>query len=1161
MTTWLFRKIPFRLTFFLALLWLTVLSSGLSAADIGGYGQGCQQDPSTAGQQLPGAGDCLQNGQNADNLTPEQRDAIQREVSRNGGLTPEAIEALRQDPEFRDVDVDEILRGRELQQMKDGGQGEWGSVDYNADGPRGRPDDVDNEANGYDGGAYGRGRVNGGEMAGADESGDYNGAPYDRNGDDGVDYGNYNKGGRESNAYGPGPGRGDYSGQNAGNPGAGRYGGNFYGNDVYGGNGFGPRKGDDGNYGNGGYAGGRPRRGPAGNYYGTGGNNKDYYDTGRHGAGPYHLSYGNGPGNGGHGATAPGPYRLEYDERADREWPGTVRPLPEKDSLFDRYMKDTPLEAGRLKPFGYDLFKWAVLRQPVDLPVASDYAVGPGDEINVFLWGRVNARYTLKVSRDGTVLFPNVGALTVSGMNFEEMRRFLTNEARKIVGADVSITMGRLRSIQVFVLGEVEKPGAYTLGAMSTLTNGLMAAGGPTSIGSLRRIDLKRGDSTVATMDFYDLLLNGDRSKDFRLQNGDLIFVPTIGPIIGVAGNVRRPAVYELAEGADLSAALRLAGGIIPTAYTQQIQVERAVNNEKRIVVDINAKEPGAASSFKLQDGDLVKVASIVDRDVNAVYLHGNVKRPGKYELKEGTRLRDVLKDESALKKESFLGYGLIKRLVPPTYEVELVPFSLKAAFSDASSAENIALKPLDVIYVFSEWFFRDRPTVTISGYVRKGGRFKLEDNMTVKDLVLLAGSLGKDASRKDFEIYRTDPDTKKVTLVKLDLGKAMDGDGANNLLLKDQDRVVVHSVRETSPGQTVTVVGQVNRPGRYEYAENMTVKDLVFAAGGLRESAYVDEAELASSSIEAGRSFAITYEKIDLAKAMAGDPANNIKVNPYGTLFVKKIPGWREENYVEIKGEVVFPGRYIVRKGDRLSSLIGRAGGFTPRAYVKGAVFTRESVRRLQQKNIDEAVSRLEKTILSTASSTIQKSLSPEDAKQQADALDQKKELLAKMKAAKAKGRISINIDEAMKERGSSFDVRLEDMDRLVIPERPAEVQVMGSVYNQTAFVYDPAASISSYIRKAGGFTEDANDDEIYILKEDGTAVSRSYDGSWGLRWDSVNHRWVTGGFMNSSLDPGDTVVVPEKLEKIAWLKEIKDITQILYQIAIATGVAMTIK
>lgn len=1045
MTTWLFRKIPFKLTFFLALLWLPVLPSGLPAADTVGYGQACPQDPS--GQPpLSGAGDCRQgpNRRNADDLTPEQRDAIQREMSRNGGLTPEAMDALRQDPEFREVDVDEILRGRELQQMKDGGQGENGDVDHNTGASPGR---------------------HGSETAGTDEYVDYNVAPYDGSVDNGGDYNGAGHGQSANGAGKNGPGK-------------------------------------------------SPVRGPSDE------------KTGR------------------------------TDERAEVERRGTGQ--QEKGSLFDRYMKNQPLEAGRLKPFGYDLFKGVLLRQPGDLPVASDYAVGPGDEINIFLWGRVNARYTLTVSRDGTILFPNVGALTVSGMTFEDMKRLLTNEAKKIVGADVSVTMGRLRSIQVFVLGEVERPGAYTLGAMSTLTNALMAAGGPTSIGSLRRIDLKRGASTAATMDFYDLLLNGDRSKDLRLQNGDLIFVPTIGPIIGVAGNVKRPAVYELAEGADLSSALRLAGGIIPTAYTQQMQVERAVDNEKRIVVDINAKEPGAASSFKLQDGDLVKVASIVDRDVNAVYLHGNVKRPGKYELKEGMRLRDVLKDESALRKESFLGYGLIKRLVPPTYDVELVPFSLKAAFSDASSAENMALKPLDVIYVFSEWFFRDRPTVTISGYVRKGGRFKLEEKMTVKDLVLLAGSLGKDASRKDFELYRTDPDTKKVTLVKLDLGKAMDGDGVNNLLLKDQDRVVIHSVRETSPGRTVTVTGEVNRPGKYEYAENMTVKDLVFAAGGLKESAYIDEAELASSAIEAGRSFAISYEKIDLGKAMAGDPANDLKVNPYGTLFVKKIPGWREENYVEISGEVVFPGKYIVRKGDRLSSLIERAGGFTPRAYIKGAAFTRESVRRLQQKNIDEAVNRLEKTILSTAASTIQAAMTPEEAKQQAAALDQKKELLARMRAVRAKGRISIDVDEATKARGSSFDVRLEDMDRLVVPERPAEVHVMGSVYNQTAFVYDPSEPISSYIKKAGGFTEDANEDGIYILKEDGTAKSRRYDGSWGFRWDSANHRWVSGGFMNATLDPGDTVVVPEKVEKIAWLREIKDITQILYQIAVTAGVAI---
>ncbi len=1129
----------------LAVSFLAFYPSALLAMDAGpGTGdQSCSQSYQQEDQSLPDqmrVSDC-QQGQaetNADNLTPEQRAAIQREISRNGGLTPEAVDAIRHDPEFQGVDVDEVLRGRELQQMKGSGQGGGEPTYYN----------------------YGENVSNG--------------TPYDRYGE--RRYGERN---------------GGYGGNGGGTVGGAPY-GKGASKEIY--------RGGDG-YGNG----NGPDRSYNGNYYGSGTFSRDYSAAARQNAGPYGGTTGQGgpetygpfmerrgygvpavpyergyEGGGpeaygpfmerqGYGVPA-APYGRGYEgkgpeagapERAGEMTGGERRGLPaERGSLFDRYIKNSPLEVSRLKPFGYDLFNGILLGQPRDLPVASDYAVGPGDEINIFLWGRVNAHYRLVVNRDGTILFPGVGALTVSGMTFKDMKRFLTNEARKIVGAEVNITMGRLRSFQVFVLGEVEKPGAYTLSAMSTLTNALMAAGGPTSIGSLRKVELKRDDATVATMDFYNLLLNGDRSKDLRLQNGDLVFVPTIGPIVGVAGNVKRPAVYELAGETDLSAVLRLAGGIIPTAYTQQIQVERAENNEKRIVLDINAKEPGAASSFKLHDGDLVKVASIIDGDTNAVYLHGNVKRPGKYELKKGMRLGDIIKDESALKKESYLKYGLIKRLVPPAYTVKLIPFSLKAVFADASSAENITLKPLDVIYVFSRWFFRDRPTVTINGYVRKGGRFRLEDNMTVKDLVLLAGSLRSDASRGEFELYRTDPDTAKVTLIKLDLGKAMAGDSANDIKLRDRDRVVIHSIRDTSPWRSITVTGQVNRPGTYEYAENMTVRDLVFAAGGLRESAYVDDAELSSSVIKPGQSFAIKYEKINLGKAMAGDPADNLRLNPYDTLFVKKIPDWRAENYVVISGEVVFPGRYVVRKGDTLSSLVDRAGGVTSKSYVKGAVFTRESVRALQQKNIDEAVNRLEKTTLSAAASNIQSSLTPEDAKQQAAALEQKKELIAKMKAAKAKGRISINLAEAMKQRGSSFDVRLENGDKLVIPERPSDVQVMGSVYNQTAFVYDPNASISSYIKKAGGFTGDADEDEIFILKEDGTAVGRRDYGSWAPRWDSAEHRWVSGGFMSSDLDPGDTIVVPERLEKIAWLREIKDFTQILYQIAVTAGVAIRV-
>lgn len=331
----------------------------------------------------------------------------------------------------------------------------------------------------------------------------------------------------------------------------------------------------------------------------------------------------------------PGADRSEASSiKYKRECKGSAPPIPDEadrekkpsaKSLFERFLSSPePLEVSTsLDPFGYELFKanQAVLLQ--DAPVASDYVIGPGDEMNVLIWGRMSGQYALTVSREGTVHIPDIGPVQVGGLTFAEMKKALSGRIRGAIGTEASITMGKFRSIQVFVLGEVKKPGAYVVNGMSTLTGALMLSGGPSSIGSLRNIELKRGGKAIASMDLYDLLLKGDNSMDRRLQSGDVIFVPPVGPLVGVAGNVKRPAVYELDRVFDLAGVMEVAGGAIPTAFTQRVQVERLDGNKKRTVIDINAEDRGAAGNFKLQDGDLVKVFAITEKDANAVFVRG----------------------------------------------------------------------------------------------------------------------------------------------------------------------------------------------------------------------------------------------------------------------------------------------------------------------------------------------------------------------------------------------------------------------------------------------------------------------------------------------------------------------------------------------------------
>lgn len=833
-------------------------------------------------------------------------------------------------------------------------------------------------------------------------------------------------------------------------------------------------------------------------------------------------------------------------------------------SLFDKYISATQkwhVQAS-LKPFGYEIFSGAGAATPQNLPVSSDYIVGPGDEIHVLLWGRLTGQYSLAVSRDGTIHFPNIGPLPVAGMTFEKMKSFLTRQVRSIVGTETSVTMGRLRSIHVLVLGEVKRPGTYEVSAMSTVTSALMASGGASGIGSLRRIDLKRGGKTAATIDLYELLTSGDKSSDARLQDEDVVFVNIVGPIVGIAGNVKRPAVYELKDSTDLASVLELAGGTIPMAYTQRIQIERIQDNQTKVVLDINASEVATARSAMLLDGDLVKVFPVVEKESNAVYLEGHIKRPGKYELKKAMRIKDIVRDEKDLLDETALDYALVKRFLPLTMEVALIPFNLGALLS-GSEKDNIELLPGDSIHVFSKWSFRDRAAVSISGEVRceksqnekyaEGCSFELENGMTVTDLVYKAGGLTTDASLEWFELYRTNRQTKEVALHKLNLEKALSKVDTDNIKLEDMDRVVIHSAWEKAPKSYITVYGAVNRPGRYPYASNMTVRDMIFAAGGTHESAYLKDAELAVGTVSDDKNYIFDYRKISLLRALAGDPEHNLPVPSYSSLFVKQISYWQQEMFVELKGEFANQGRYRIKKGEKLSSVIERAGGFTPNAYLKGSIFTRESVMVLQQRNLDESVARFEQALLSSSALATDKAITPEDAKQIQYSTEHKKALIARLKASKAEGRISIKLQE-QGVAGSPSDIELDDKDVLTVPSKPTQVQVIGSVFNQTAFLYTHDTTVADYLKKAGGTMDSADEEAMFVLKVDGTAVSKKE--SRGLSWDTGSRSWLGNSFMYAKLDPGDTIVVPEKIESIHWLREVKDLTQILYQIAVTAGV-----
>ncbi|KAF0155931.1 MAG: polysaccharide export periplasmic protein [Syntrophaceae bacterium] len=402
----------------------------------------------------------------------------------------------------------------------------------------------------------------------------------------------------------------------------------------------------------------------------------------------------------------------------------TTVEITKEASLFNRARRisqyqDIPLD---LKPFGSEFFQEAtvrVLTERKDIPVPLDYVIGPGDEINILLWGRMSAQLSLIVDRDGKITIPEVGPVQVAGMTFDQMSKYLISKTGQIVGTNIDISMGSTRTIPIFVLGDVNRPGAYTIGGLATIMDALVTARGPSEIGSMRRVELRRKDKIVTYFDLYDLFLKGDKSRDVVLQAGDVVFVPVTGPLVGIAGNVKRPAIYELKDKFDLQNLFDMAGGIIPGAYTQQMQVERIVKNEKQIVIDINDKTLDNVKHFVIQDADLVKVFSIVDFDENAVYLNGNVKRPGKYAFTTGLRIKDLVSQADDLKNETYLNYALIKRESPPSREIVLIPFNLGKLILQNDAAYNYELTPRDQIFIFHQSLFKDQPFVTVEGEIR----------------------------------------------------------------------------------------------------------------------------------------------------------------------------------------------------------------------------------------------------------------------------------------------------------------------------------------------------------------------------------------------------------------------------------------------------------
>lgn len=613
----------------------------------------------------------------------------------------------------------------------------------------------------------------------------------------------------------------------------------------------------------------------------------------------------------------------------------------------------------KLPRFGYSFFRRPATKFDTlqNAPVGPDYVVAPGDTVRIDFWGLEEGHYTIPVDRNGSLSLPRAGAIGVAGLTFSQVQNAIYNAySEYFTNFELNVTMGRLRSITVYVVGNAQRPGAYTLSPMSTVINALIASGGPSMSGSLRKIEVKRNDRVVSTFDAYDLLLRGDKKKDIRLMDGDVLFVPPTGPLVGITGDIKNPAYYELAEPARILDLIQMAGGFTARFFKGRVQVDRTVNNQYRTSFEGDLKDvrTNYAKNIPLSNGDLVKIYSVSMQE-SKVYVSGAVARPGKFSITDGhTRISDVIKRAGGL------------------------------------------------LYMASDKGELTRVNVTQSG-----------------------------------------PDT---TRYRFNIKEALRGNRGEDLLLK---------------------------------------------------------------------------------------------VNDYIT--IRTVPDWNLYRTVRIRGEVQYPGIYTIQKGERLSDLIEMAGGYTSNAFLAGASFTRPSVRREQQKRIDQMIDRLEKQLYGASVEATGTALTESDARMSALETEQRQKFLDRLKETSSTGRIVVRLPENPRLlKGTPYDIELDQGDSLTIPKKPQTVQVLGAVSNPMAFVYRPDRTFKYYVEQAGGYGFNADRSRTYIIKADGTA---------------------TRGFINKkpvTIEDGDSIIVPDKINVKANLRDTKDIVDIVYKVAVGAAVLL---
>lgn len=721
---------------------------------------------------------------------------------------------------------------------------------------------------------------------------------------------------------------------------------------------------------------------------------------------------------------------------------------PEPHTEFEQMAADS---AGRpLAVFGRSLFDQSpdTFAPAGNAQVPSDYAIGSGDELRIRIWGQIDADLRIAVDRSGNIYIPNVGEVPVMGIRFRDLDNYLKQAVGHVYKSfNLEAAVERLHSIQVFVVGQARAPGVYTVSSLSTLVNAVFASGGPSDQGSLRHIQLKRGDNSAQEFDLYDLLVKGDKSHDLSLQSGDVVFIPQVGSLVAVSGSVNAPAIYELKGDTTIDSLIETAGGFNTVADGSSAIVERISENRARSVLQFPLDATGL--SFVLKGGDIVHISSIIPRFDDTVTLRGYVTNPGRYPFHAGMRIRDLIPNPAALlPREYWLDRASTTDARQTAYPVrkQVPDTQTKTEEQDSQPTRQQTIQEYYADLSYSETVRGPDVSLRAASENATGNVLGTGTNSLASDLQRLVPSI----NWRYALIQRVDAATLKTQLIAFDLAKAIeDNDSANNLAL--------------APGDIVTVFSQ---------------RDI-------------------------------------------------------------ETPEQAQTRYVKVEGEVEHPGIYQLEEGKTLKDVLESAGGLTARAYPYGARLTRESARAEQQKGLDEMVHRAEAEVRASTVSAV--AAGSQDSGGVAARQAAQQTLLTSLRSMQASGRVVLAMHPGASSIADFPPIALEDSDRIVIPARPNTVTVSGAVYNPASFVYAAHRKVGDYLRLAGKGAFNSNQNHAFVLRADGTVISRQEVGT-------VFH----GSFEHLPMYPGDQVVVPEKIDN-GVVRALHDWPQVLTPLALS--------